>query len=131
MLNISTVTFVWITKPPHPPKPGTHLLSDELGIDGVDKTKVDAIEKEHHIEKHKLMDKDVELHKKLYEAIGGETDVTFLQNEISDNKRKIETMTFNFFDTIAKYCDEAQVLKLKDFVHSAFEEIRPMHPPKK
>ena len=50
MLNVSTVTFVWITKPPHPPKPGTHLLSDELGIDGVDKTKVDAIEKKHHLE---------------------------------------------------------------------------------
>lgn len=131
MLNVSTITFIWFGKPPHPPKPGIHLLSNELGLTGLNKTKVDAMERVHHKEKQALKAKDLTLHKKLYEAIGAETNVDSLQNEIATNKEEIEKMTFDFFDDVAQYCDSKQLTHLKEFVHGAFEQLRPMHPPHK
>lgn len=131
MLNISTIAFVWFTKPPHPPKPGTILLSDELGITGENKVKVDELEKLHHKEKHLLVDNDLKMHKELYEAIGKEVDVADLEKRIADNKNEIEKMTFDFFDAVAQYCSEKQKSELREFVHGAFDQLRPMRPPKK
>ena len=133
IVNISMLAFMWFGKPPHPPKPGEHKISNELGITGPSKKIADELEKEHHKEKRKLVDLDVDLHTKLYKGIGSEIDSEAILNEIDSNKRELEEMTFSFFDEIANLCNDSQKEELKKFVEHHLNNLRPgpPRPPKK
>jgi hypothetical protein len=128
ILNIGTLAFMWFNKPPHPPKPGEHKIATELGLTGEVKTKIDKLETDHHAKKKKLVHKDMDLHKKLYDEIGKEGDGSDILEEIAANKEEIEKMTFNYFDEIATYCNESQQEELRKMVHFAFENLRPGPP---
>lgn len=130
VINISTLAFMWFGRPPHPPPPpGEKQLSQILGLSGENASKVNALEEAHHKAKHKLVDKDMELHKKMYELIGAEEDSKTVLSEINTNKEEIESMTFEFFDKVADHCNDAQKEKLREFVHRAFDQMRPSPPP--
>lgn len=125
ILNLSTLAFFWFNRPPVPPHPEEHPLSEMLGLMGINKQKVDELEKEHHILKKKLVKKDMELHEQMYILIGEEADYYSILNDINSNKSDIEKMTFEFFDEVASYCNDDQKMELRRFVHTAFEQLRP------
>lgn len=126
--NIAMLAFIWFGKPPHPPKPGEHKLSSELGITGSSKEIADKLEREHHKQKRKLVDLDVDLHTKLYKGIGSENNSEAILKEIESNKRELEEMTFTFFDEIANLCNDAQKEELQKFVEHHLNNLRPGPP---
>lgn len=129
VLNLSTLAFYWLTKPPHPPKPGEHKISLKLELKGDAKSKVDALEVDHHKKKRALVYRDRELHKKLFNLIGTEKSVDELLEEIDKNKEEIESMTFIFFNNISEYCDENQKKELIKSVQERLNRLRPGPPP--
>jgi hypothetical protein len=125
LINIACLSFLWFNRPPHPPKPGAHEISSMLGLTGDNKSKVDKIEKDHHREKRKLVDRDIKLHNELYGIIGTDENADSLLNVIDQNKKEIEKMTFDYFDEVASYCNDEQKAELRRFVHHAFEQLIP------
>jgi hypothetical protein len=122
LINMGTLAFFWFNRPPDgPPKAGD--LADRLGIT----TKVDeltALEAEHHKEKRKLMKLEHALHEKLFEKIGTGEDVSEIQDQINANYDEISSMTYDFFDTVATYCNPEQLKELKSTVDRAFGQLR-------
>ena len=131
VLNISTLAYFWMQRPPHPPKPGTHVIADEFGITGKNKTKVDKLETEHHRRKKKLMQRDRKLHVQLYKDIGKGKDPTKLHAQIAENKKEIEEMTYEYFDVIAEYCSPSKKKELREFVLNGLHRMLGGRPPKK
>ena len=129
ILNLSTLAFYWFRKPPHPPKPGKHELSLMLNLEGDAKSKVDALEVEHHKQKKILVHKDHDLHKQLFNQIGSGKSTDELLSQIDKNKEEIESMTFLFFDEVASHCDEKQKKELIQFVQKRLNSLRPGPPP--
>ena len=132
VINLGTLAFIWFGRPPHPPPPHPGeepRLATEIGLTGDSKIKVDAMEKQHHLDKHILMEKDSELHKKMFSKIGTGEDVSAIQNELNKNKEEIEKMTFKFFNDVAEFCNETQLKELVDHVKHRLSEMRPMPPP--
>lgn len=129
LINIASLSFLWFNRPSHPPKHGAHEISSMLGLTGDNKSKVDKIEKDHHREKRKLVDRDIKLHNELYGIIGTDENADSLLNVIDQSKKEIEKMTFDYFDEVASYCNDDQKAELRRFVHGAFEQLRASGPP--
>jgi hypothetical protein len=128
LLNIGTLAYFQLTKPPHPPKPGKGELAIQLELKGNSKTKVDALEKQHHKDKRELSQRDHALHKKLFNCIGTDKPTNDLLDQINKNKEEIESMTFIFFDEVAEHCNAKQKKKLIKFVQQRLNRIRPGPP---
>lgn len=129
LLNVGTLTFFYFTKPPHPPGPGAHVLSKEIGLEGQVKKEVDALESAHHKQKRQLMRRNFELHRQLYEKLDDSTQSAVLLKKIDANHKKIEEMTFQFFEEIAKKCNKAQRKKLDAMIHRSLRMIAGQGPP--
>lgn len=132
ILNIGTLAYFQLSKPPHPPhppKPGHGILALELNLKGDSKSKVDALEKQHHKDKKVLIHRDHDLHRKLFNKIGSVEPTQDLLDQIDKNKSEIESMTFTFFDDVAEYCNEKQKKVLIEFVQKRLNRIRPGPPP--
>ena len=96
---------------------------------GESKSKVDALEVDHHKNKKILVHKDHSLHEKLFNLIGTGKPTDELLSKIDKNKEEIELMTFTFFDDVAKYCDKSQKKELINFVQKRLNNLRPGPPP--
>ncbi len=127
-MNIGTLAYFQLTKPPHPPKPNHGDLGRQLKLKDDSKSKVDALEKQHHKDKKVLIHRDHDLHRKLFNRIGTDKPTHVLLNQIAKNKEEIESMTFIFFDDVAEYCNEKQKKKLIQFVQKRLNRIRPGPP---
>lgn len=128
ILNISTLAFIWLRKPPHPPKPGEVLLTETLKITGDSKATIDVLEKDHHKTKKNLVNKDLNLHEELYATVGSGNSGDSLLNAIAINKEEIEMMTFKFFDEVASHCDDDQKLELDKMIREFLDHLRPGPP---
>ena len=129
VINIATLAFLWLGRPPHPPHPGDEpQLANEIGLTGKDKKKVDELEKQHHIDKRKLMKQDQELHMEIYDKIGSGEDIEELQGILDSNKAEIERMTFDFFDEVASFCNQEQLVFLKEHVSHRLIQMGPPPP---
>lgn len=129
VLNLSTMAFFWLTKPPHPPRPGEEKISLKLELKGESKSKVDALEVDHHKKKRALVHRDHSLHEKLFNRIGSGLPTTDLLFQIDENKKEIESMTFEFFDDVAGFCNDRQKKELIKFVQERLNNLRPGPPP--
>jgi len=129
-LNIGTISFFLLTKPPHPPKPREHQISNEIGLDGEAKKKVDALEVKHHKDKRALMKRDFKLHLQLYKELSDTSAAEELITKINGNREELETMTFGFFSEVAKNCNTEQRKKLDEMINHSLRMIT-NHPPKK
>lgn len=130
IVNIGTVTFFFLSGPPHPPRPGEILLSKEIGLTGKAKREVDALEKKHYQTKKKLLQRDLKLHSKLYGSMSDEAKSDKLLQEIKDNKIEIEEMTFDFFKEVASYCNPTQREKLDQMIQRSLRMILHLPPPR-
>lgn len=123
ILNIATLAFFYFSKPPHPPRPGEAHLANEIGLTGENRKIVDALEINHHLKKRKLMDKDFELHQKLFKELSDEQAANKLIEQINDNRAEIERMTYNFFSEVAAKCNEKQKEKLDEIISRSLRMI--------
>ena len=130
IINLGTLAFIAFGKPPHPPKPGEGpLLSETIGLTGDSKTKVDALEKIHHQDKHILMQKDRDLHEQLFSKVGSGESPEEIYAELNNNKSEIERMTFEFFNDVSAYCSKEQLIALKKFINEAMVNMGHRPPP--
>ena len=131
VINIGTLLFMWFGKPPHPPRPGDEpRLANDIGLTGEDKTTVDKLEIQHHIDKSALMRRDSELHKEMFDLVGSGEEPDSIQALLHTNKEEIERMTFDFFDEVAKHCDAKQLKILKEFIQRRVRHMGPPGPPR-
>lgn len=131
LLNIGTITYFFLSAPPHPPKPGEVMLSSDIGLEGESKKTVDQLERDHHKEKRKLMRHDFNLHKKLYEQLDNEENASKLLAEIEENRAEIEEMTFEFFSDVYAECNAEQKKKLEAMIHKSLRMITNQPPKRK
>ena len=128
IINVGILVFFLAGRPGHPhPKAGD--LVERLGIEGSKVDAINTLEKEHHLEKRKLMQVDRNLHEALFSKIGTDEDVTLIQDKIEGNFSKMEKMTFEFFNEVSKLCNAEQQEELTKTIHRAFRQMR--KPPKK
>ena len=137
ILNLGTLFFMWESKPPHIGrlcKPDHHHLSKLLKLEGEAKEKVNILADEHHTLKKELIITDRALHRQLYELAGNKEDVSNILGTIHLNKKKIETMTFEYFDAVGNHCDSEQLKELKSFINTALNNLsgpRRIGPPRR
>ncbi|MCH2229900.1 MAG: hypothetical protein MK105_06110 [Crocinitomicaceae bacterium] len=117
LINITTLSFIWLGKPPHQPMPEErNTISNRIGLYGDAKTTVDALEKAHHIEKREMMRTNRELHSKIFEQLDGETPPIELQKELDSNRSAMSKMTYVFFKAVSAECNSKQKEELKLFI---------------
>jgi len=131
VLNLATLAFFYFTKPPHPPRPGENLISDQIGLEGTAKKAVDLLEKEHHKKKRQLMKRNFELHRQLYQNMSDTSKSQQLMSTIDANHENIEHMTFQFFHQVSEKCNKAQQQKLDDFIHKSLHMLAGQGPPRR
>jgi hypothetical protein len=131
VVNLSMLIFMWLGRPPHPPRPGdAPQLANEIGLTDENKSKVDELEKQHHIDKHSLMREDTRLHKEMFSLVGTNKDVDSVQKLLNTNKEEIERMTFDFFNNVADYCNNEQKKILREHIENRLMRMGPPPPPK-
>lgn len=133
LINISTLFFLWWSRPEFPPPPPPpwmeRSLGRELGLSGETLKKVEDLEKDHHAEKQMLLEKDIDLHEAYFALVGTGTSPDSLLNEIQANKRRIEEITFVFFDRVSGYCTDEQKEKLIESINMRLVRLGPPPPP--
>lgn len=129
ILNIGTLTYFYVTKPPRPPKPGEVHLAEDIGLSGDAKKTVDAMEAKHHKAKRRLMKRDVTLHEKLYESLSDSAKSSAIILQINENRSEIERMTYDFFSEVSEHCNDEQRKKLNEMISKSLRMITG-HPPK-
>ena len=126
LLNLGTIGFFWLTKPPHPPMPGDgpRSIIDGLSISESVASQITVMEKTHHENKRKLVEKDRMLHEELFQHIGDKKTTDSLVNEISKNIQEIESITISFFNEIYDMCDEKGKAELKERIMHGHKMMR-------
>lgn len=127
LCNIGLMFFMWLNRPPHPPHDRMEKLSLVLGLKGKNKAAVDELEREHHIEKRMLVERDSKLHQELFVLLEQSSASDSLYQLIDQNASKTDRMTFEFFTKVASYCNETQKSKLRSFLKESLEQL---HGPK-
>jgi len=133
LLNLGTIAFFWLTKPPHPPMPGEgpRSIVDGLSISESVASKIKNMEQAHHESKRVLAEKDKALHDELFKHIGDKVKTDSLVNEISQNIKEIESTTITFFNEIYGMCDVKAQAELKERIMHGHKMMRgPGGPPK-
>lgn len=133
IVNAGTLGFFWFTKPPHPPLPGPppRTLTEGLGFDQQKQTILNKMEEEHHLAKRALLDKDRELHDKLFNSLGNKNASDSLVEAIGKNLKEVESMTIEFFNSVYSMCDDDQKSQLKERIQHGAKMMRQPPPPPK
>lgn len=128
LINVGTLSYLWWFKAPPPPPGHGAPLSERLRLEGENKKIVDGLESQHHKEKGALVRKDQTLHEKYFDLVGSGSNSKHLLDEIQANSFEIEQMTFQFFDTVAHYCNDQQQNQLRAFINERLVRIGPPPP---
>jgi hypothetical protein len=123
LINIGTLAFFLMGRPSHqPPQAGD--LARILEIDGPNKQTIFKLEKDHHVKKRALLEKDRKLHEELFSKIGTGYDVNPIHAKIESNFTEIEKMTYAFFHDVSAFCTDEQKMELKNVIDHAFNQMR-------
>jgi hypothetical protein len=125
LINASTL-FFFLSKPTHhsghPPR---ELLAEELKLSGAKKTKILHLQDVHFREKDRLIWESHNLHRRLFQLIAEENRNSQTREDLLDKiaqlHRKIEKMTFLYFQEIHDLCDVSQKKKLEKIMRHVFE----------
>ena len=123
VLNIVTLSFFFLGRPPGPPKPGEARLATEIGLTGTAKKKVDALEIQHHKDKRVLIKHNFELQKKLYNSLSNDDTSAEVLLQIHETRAETDRMTFEFFSEVASHCNQEQQKKLKAMITDGLRQI--------
>jgi len=141
LLNISTVAFMWMHKPPGPPFPPPpngqlardgqapyRFLVNALKMDDRQQQRYAELRDEHHEAVQAIQQQNKDLHKRLYDLLQTNDTVQAQQlaNSIADNQKQIELITFHHFAKVREICNPQQQLKFDSVINEA---LRMMAPP--
>jgi Spy/CpxP family protein refolding chaperone len=135
VLNITTLFFL-LKGPKHHGPPGKNDLVNEIGLSGKTKDKVLSMQEIHFREKQKLIETGRDLHEKLFRSFSDpnkdSSDVRNIIDQIVENQRETEQMTFDYFKQVNALCTPEQQEKLQKLIHEVLRRAGgPPPPPKK
>ncbi|MES2800380.1 MAG: hypothetical protein V4638_10230 [Bacteroidota bacterium] len=132
VLNLSTVYFLYSGAKHHGP-PDKNELINLLQLTGTKKITIVALQDQHFKKKHQLMQKSRNLHEELFQSFN-KTDTNTAHaiiNNIVENQREIEQMTFDYFQEVNSLCTPSQQVKLQKLLHEVLKRAGGPHPPRK
>ena len=134
LVNLTTLFFLW--KGPRRPKhPERNELVEMLDLSGNAKTKILALQDDHFKKKDALIKRSRNLHESLFKSFNDEskdsTDIKRLIDEIVENQRETEQMTFDYFKVVNALCTPDQQIRLQELIHDVLKRAGgPPSPPK-
>lgn len=136
IINVTTLVFLWLTfnRPMGPPPhPGRLDLVEKLGVKGENRAKIIQLQDQHFKTKDSLISKGRDLHERLYRFFNNSdkdsSDITQLIDQIVENQRETEQMTFDHFKAISELCTPEQLKLLDEIIHNVFSRHGPEGPP--
>lgn len=139
LINIFTLTFMWIHHPPRPPFPGHGpgrpgngmMLAQQLNFNEDQQKQFEKLRNEHHESLEDFRDKGRDLHDQFFELLRtvptDSVKVAQLADEIAANQKSIELMTFHHFEKVRGLCTPEQQ---KEFDKIIRDVIRMVMQPK-
>jgi len=148
ILNLITVSLLWLGKPKHNAPRGAenvidekvhvqNLLKEELGFNEKQTQKYLQLRSEHHRQTRKLHDELNMLKREMFDKILEDETSTELSDSLLsltlEKQSQIEKLTFNHFLSLKKICNSDQQKNLKTLMHGIFTQpppgVRPNGPP--
>ena len=133
LINLTTLFFLW--KGPRRPKhPERNELVEMLDLSGNTKTKILELQDEHFKKKDILIKRSIDLHESLFQSFNDTSkdslEIKVLIDEIVENQRETEQMTFDYFKVVNTLCSPDQQKKLQDLIHDVLSRAagHPSHP---
>lgn len=120
LLNATTLFFLFKGLRPQG-RPDRNQLIAHLGLEGKAKEMVLQLQDIHFQQKDALINKSRRLHEELFtvfnDASKDSLDVQEKIDQIVENQRDIEQMTFDYFKEVTDYCNTDQKRQLKELIH--------------
>ncbi len=136
IINVTTLVFLWLTfnRPMGPPPhPGRLDLVDKIGVEDENRTKILELQDSHFKQKDSLVERGRNLHERLYRFFNNSekdsSDISQLIDQIAENQRETEQMTFDHFKAISELCTPEQRKLLDEIIHNVFSRPGPGGPP--
>jgi hypothetical protein len=132
LVNATTLFFLWKGHSPHG-RPDRNQLVEHLGLEGNKKEQVLKLQDTHFKLKDALVNKSRQLHEDMFtvfnDASKDSLDVQKKIDQIVENQREIELMTFEYFKKVDALCNKSQKQQLKELIHQVLRQ--PVGPPVK
>lgn len=135
VMNLTTLYFLWDSsrRPPHHKRKD---LVEMLNLTGPAKTKVTKLQTEHFRVKDSLVDRGRDLHEYLFRSFNDPTkdsiEIKKIINDIVENQRETEQMTFDYFKKVNSLCTQEQQEELQGLIHDVIrKEGGPPPPPRR
>ena len=128
ILNCVTVFFLWnSTIDHHRGHPNKMDLLEQLELSGKKKDQIIRLQDAHFQVKDALMNRNRTLHERLFHSFNDpkkdSSAITLLINDIVENQREIEQMTFDYFKKIDSLCTPEQRIKLQNTIHKVLSRV--------
>ncbi|MGZ3862329.1 MAG: Spy/CpxP family protein refolding chaperone [Bacteroidia bacterium] len=139
VLNISTLTFMWMAHRQNPaprgPAGAFEFLAKELKLDDTQLKQFDEMHKALHEEATQIREKNHAMHHRFFDLLHVQNDsglVKQLADSMAYYQVQMELLTFNHFKKIRGICRPEQQKKFDEVINQALEMMgpRPGGPPR-
>lgn len=134
LINAATLYF-FFTAHRHPGKPGKTDLVDNIGITGENRMKIIQLQEKHFKDKDALIQRSRDLHEQLFRSFSDSqkdsADVASIINDIVENQRETEQMTFDHFKDVHALCTPEQQEELQKLIREVLKRAGGPPPPGK
>lgn len=127
---LNGVTLFFLLNPSrgrHPGHPNKMDLLEQLELSGKKKEQIIRLQDAHFQAKDKLMNRNRTLHERLFHSFNDpkkdSSAIALLINDIVENQREIEQMTFDYFKKIDALCTPEQKVKLQNTIHKVLSRV--------
>lgn len=134
LINLVTL-FFFFTAHRHPGKPGKTDLVEHIGITGANREKIIQLQEKHFADKDALIQRSRDLHEQLFRSFNDaekdSTDIAKIIDNIVENQRETEQMTFDHFKEIHALCTPEQQKELQKLIQEVLRRAGGPPPPGK
>ena len=127
---LNGVTLFFLLNPNcfgHPGHPNKMDLIEQLELSGKKKEQLIRLQDAHFQAKDILMKRNRTLHERLFHSFNDpkkdSSAIALLINDIVENQREIEQMTFDYFKKIDALCTPEQKVKLQNTIHKVLSRV--------
>jgi len=139
LVNIGTLTFLWVTKMPPPPPPHHgggnkvfEFLVKELQLTDSQQKQYATLRDEHHAAMEATNKHNMELRHQLFDGLHTASTDTMMVHRLTDsiaaNQQKLEMITFNHFRQVRAMCSAEQQKKFDEVIDEALRMMNPKPP---
>ena len=135
-INMSTLAFMWMNKPPHGMPPPRQEVGDflmrELNFTDAQRNQFEKLRDEHRNSVRDLRDHSRDLHDSFFDLLStgmsDSTKVVQYADSITSRQKQIELSTFYHFQKVRKICTPEQQKKFDKIIKDALRMMAPPPP---